>query len=153
MTESSSVEISSPSKLLCKLCGEAVVKLIYGKCQPCVNAYKRAWNARNRERVRGYSKWGDLTPAQKARKKVTQRRNYLLRKYGLTEEQVDALKQLHGDNCAICGREKPFARWRYELVIDHCHLTGVVRGFLCNRCNAHLGWYEEHAKNIVDYLS
>jgi hypothetical protein len=93
-----------------------------------------------------------MSPEQKAQKSATQRRNYLRRKYNLTEEQVHALKEAQGDNCAICGREKPFARWRRELVIDHCHTTGAVRGLLCNRCNTHLGWYEENLDKIKGYL-
>jgi hypothetical protein len=117
-------------------------------------AYQRAWHRRNPEASKAYGRaaYARLTPEQKAHKAAIQRRNYLRRKYNLTEAQVDALKEAQGDNCAICGREKPNARWRRELVIDHCHTTGAVRGLLCNRCNTHLGWYEEHLDKIKGYL-
>jgi hypothetical protein len=34
----------------------------------------------------------------------------------------------HGSTCAMCGKEG-------RTVIDHCHLTGLVRGNLCTSCN------------------
>lgn len=33
--------------------------------------------------------------------------------------------------CAWCGLEPKMDR----LVEDHCHMTGLVRGYLCRRCN------------------
>ena len=41
--------------------------------------------------------------------------------------------------CAICKR-KP----KKKLGVDHCHVTGVVRGLLCNKCNSGLGFYEDN---------
>lgn len=34
--------------------------------------------------------------------------------------------------CAICGADKP-------LVRDHCHTTGLVRGYICRNCNTDEG--------------
>lgn len=39
--------------------------------------------------------------------------------------------------CAICGRSG------VRLVMDHDHGTGKRRGFLCNECNAGLGFFED----------
>jgi ribosomal protein S14 len=36
------------------------------------------------------------------------------------------------DRCAICGR-------RRELIRDHDHETGLIRGFLCRQCNTQEG--------------
>jgi len=39
--------------------------------------------------------------------------------------------------CAICKKSgRP-------LLLDHCHSTGKVRGFLCAACNSGLGCYED----------
>ena len=32
--------------------------------------------------------------------------------------------------CAMCGGKEPD-----KLVMDHCHLTGLCRAWLCRRCN------------------
>jgi hypothetical protein len=55
------------------------------------------------------------------------------REYGLTREQVDALVLASEGRCAIC--EEPTR----DLVFDHDHVTGVVRGLLCNGCNTAIG--------------
>lgn len=36
------------------------------------------------------------------------------------------------DKCEVCGEGG-------RICLDHCHKTGVFRGWLCNRCNLFLG--------------
>src|SRR5499426_1627330 len=55
-------------------------------------------------------------------------------RYGLTLADYRALQSRQGNACAIC--RKP-AR---VLCIDHCHVTGRVRGLLCFKCNSALGF-------------
>ena len=61
-----------------------------------------------------------------------QKKDKMLRRYGLTEEGYASLLQQQGGKCAICGTSA-------RLVVDHCHGTDAVRGLLCNACNVLLG--------------
>jgi hypothetical protein len=41
------------------------------------------------------------------------------------------------NNCECCGRLS--SRPRRALALDHCHVTGKFRGWLCTACNLALG--------------
>lgn len=55
-----------------------------------------------------------------------------LDKYGLSCEQFEEMRSRQDGKCAVC-------RYERELVIDHCHGSGIVRGLLCSNCNTALG--------------
>lgn len=59
------------------------------------------------------------------------------RDYGLTHDEYMALLEEQGGVCAICGSAEDGDR---SLSVDHDHVTGAVRGLLCNRCNPMLGY-------------
>lgn len=54
-------------------------------------------------------------------------------KFGINEDDYNQLLLKQNHCCAICGFDDK------RLVIDHDHLTGVVRGLLCNHCNVGIG--------------
>jgi recombination endonuclease VII len=56
------------------------------------------------------------------------------RRYGLSLADYRALQERQGHACAICRKATRV------LCIDHCHVTGRVRGLLCRRCNSALGF-------------
>jgi len=76
-------------------------------------------------------------------------RKYALgRDYNLTPEGYDALVAAQGGRCAICLD-------RAELVVDHDHDTGLVRGLLCPHCNTGLGRFRDcldSLRRAIDYL-
>ena len=51
--------------------------------------------------------------------------------------------------CAICGNPLPLR----QAQLDHCHVTGMIRGVLCRSCNVKLGWYEKRRREIEPYLA
>lgn len=59
-----------------------------------------------------------------------------LKKYGLTVADYQALLDKQGGTCALCGVPPADGR---RLAVDHDHVTGRVRGLLCQRCNGGLG--------------
>lgn len=94
--------------------------------------------------------------AEQARRK----RKSLLRKLGLTQERLDAIKEKQGGRCAIClNIPEPTPRQLIApvpgLVIDHDHDTGRFRGLICIKCNAGIGMFlddPERLRRAIGYL-
>lgn len=63
------------------------------------------------------------------------------KKYGMTLDQAE---QMWASPCGICGFFEAG-----EMVIDHSHGTGAVRGTLCHPCNVAIG----HFKDDPDLLN
>lgn len=64
---------------------------------------------------------------------------------------AERLKEEVGNQCSICGSEGS----EKELVVDHCHTTGYVRGLLCEKCNMALGFFGDTIEGLhkaMEYL-
>lgn len=71
---------------------------------------------------------------------------YTLRRHGLTRADYDRmLAEQHGC-CAICGKAEPGGNGRWH--IDHDHVSGQVRGLLCNNCNRGIGYFGDDPEVI-----
>ncbi len=73
-------------------------------------------------------------------------------KYGITEEDYERMLEEQDHLCAIC--REPCSSGR-RLAVDHCHLTGKVRGLLCMNCNIALGKLKDSVKiaqSLIRYL-
>ena len=66
--------------------------------------------------------------------------------YNLTPDDFYTMLAVQGGGCAICGREE--GRTGQRLHVDHCHVTGVVRGILCHICNAGLGVFGDDTEKM-----
>lgn len=78
---------------------------------------------------------------------------WILKTYGLTLEQYEALYEAQGGSCYICRRAKGVSK---RLAVDHDHKTGYVRGLLCGKCNGYLGYIRdspEAGTRMHDYLN
>lgn len=72
------------------------------------------------------------------------------RRFGVTEEELDALLARQKNRCAICKSAKPYGSG--DWAIDHDHATGQVRGLLCSKCNLALGLLGDDPKVIAAAL-
>jgi hypothetical protein len=105
------------------------------------HAYYQAHKLEINERCRAHyhaHKHDGASPARRAQ----------LKRYGISPAEYDALLAKQGGACAICRK-----RSKQRLCVDHCHLTGVVRGLLCNECNGALGYLRDDQASLVAALA
>jgi len=69
-------------------------------------------------------------------------KNYRCKKYGITPKIYNELFGKQDGCCAICGIHQ--SELPYTLCIDHDHITGLVRGLLCQKCNTGIGKFEDN---------
>jgi hypothetical protein len=93
-----------------------------------------------------------------ARRSPEQRFAHQLRyRYGITAAEWHDLLEAQGHACAIC--RTPLSDLTDEdrrgLHVDHCHVTGRVRGLLCNACNRSIGGLRDDPgllRKAADYI-
>ena len=123
----------------CSVCGPVSIRVKKSrKAHECVTVSRRS-------------------PASTARR----RRERLKQYYGLTKEDYDGLLRSQGNTCAICRTTESGARdWHVDH--DHACCPGrktcgqCVRGILCHRCNAGLGYFRDNTTNMaraIEYLT
>lgn len=106
-------------------------------CKSCVNGHRQAGRDRNRVEHR--------------RRQVPETVSKIkrLRRLQLTDEQYEILVQEAEGMCIICNTSCD------DLVLDHNHKTGAVRGLLCSFCNTGLGFFRDDPKRLkraIEYL-
>lgn len=62
--------------------------------------------------------------------------NYKAR-YGIDREEFERMARAQNNACALCGNDEK------RLVVDHNHVTGLVRKLLCDRCNRDMAVVDE----------
>ena len=96
----------------------------YAHCKTCHNERMRTYHREDR----------DINRAANLR-----------RNFGMTVAEYDAMHDLQGGVCAVCGEPETIGqttskgvttRW---LAVDHCHESGQIRGLLCGACNTGIG--------------
>lgn len=70
-------------------------------------------------------------------------------KYGLSKSQWLKLFNSQNNVCAICQNECSVDRPYRQLVVDHCHNTGNVRGLLCDNCNRGVGYLKDDPDRLA----
>lgn len=123
----------------------------YSHCKACHSKMAKAWLDKTENRIK-------VNALAQIRQQA--------RKYGLSLAEYKALLLKMPDRCEVCGESPSFdnrgggAKYvsptsRRTIYIDHDHVTGAIRGFLCHGCNFAIGMvYEdpEVLRKLADYL-
>jgi hypothetical protein len=73
------------------------------------------------------------------------------------KKEFNLIKPKIGEHfeCPIC--EDSFIRqFKNDVVLDHSHIDGSVRGFVCGNCNTGLGRFKDNVetlKKAIDWLN
>lgn len=97
----------------------------------------KKWADNNKDKIKEYHRKRYLENKEDIKK--SRRKYWLKSNYNMTVEDYDTLLKLQNNKCAICETEKFDAHRHSQFDVDHCHLTGKVRGLLCSKCNTGIG--------------
>ena len=127
------VEKTMKSCATCKT--EKPLSLFYGdsrskdkrafECKRCSDKRSTEWRKQNLEKYR-----------------TNQRRNRLMRNFGITIPEYDSILEKQDGVCAICGAKQSGGHGRFH--VDHDHSAESVRGILCFSCNIGLGYFKDN---------
>lgn len=122
---------------------------------------------RKLDETKGYTKenliWKEVIPSQDSAKYQREWRKQnpdkvktydLKSKFGISLFEYNDLRHTQNYSCKICGTKE--TDLDENLVVDHCHTTGKIRGLLCHCCNRGLGLLKDDTEILqkaIDYLS
>lgn len=135
---------------LCVQCSVGLALPNHAYCGRCIDKYRRRREAKranglcmqcgynpSRNGLTTCQSCADKRSQQNSKNRSNSRRRHLAKQYGLSLDDYDQMLDEQGGVCAICNQPET-RRYRGEitnLVVDHNHQTGRVRGLLCSRCN------------------
>lgn len=114
-------------------------------CKSCHSQRRRGYRERNLEQERIRDR--DHQRKKRAGTFVRQPKKEDRTRYRIDHDLFLKLQEEQGGLCALCGKAKT-----QKLVMDHCHLTGVIRGLLCIRCNFALAQLTNDDPNRLDHV-
>jgi len=105
----------------------------------CALRYNREKHIELRKRSGTYKKW--------------MRHRYYKTTYKISDDEKDDILKRQEGVCAICESivDNP-KNWH----LDHCHVTGKIRGVLCHKCNQGLGLFKDDIiilEKAIKYLN
>src|SRR6185437_2262864 len=82
----------------------------------------------------------------------------LWKNYKITLDVYNTLLKSQDYRCAICSKwhedcKLPGRSKRNGLMVDHCHITGRVRGLLCHSCNTLLGASNDRTDTLTSAIA
>lgn len=126
-----------------------------GLCSTCYNQWHKAsnpkandaYNSRYRAERRELLK--DKEKTRREKNPETFRDYWYKKKYGMTRKDVVDMLDSQGNACAVCR----CGITEDSKHVDHCHVTGHVRGLLCAGCNTAIGKLGDNVEGLKRALS
>lgn len=122
-------------KGLCEACYMREFRRSRPEYREYMRNYSKAYREANPDKIAVHTEKRRSDPEKRLRDAANRRNSAYLQKYGLTIKGVESLLAGQGGKCAICE----VALDAKTLNVDHCHVSGDVRGVLCGGCNTGLG--------------
>ena len=73
--------------------------------------------------------------------------------FGITLEEYNKILSEQNYVCAVCKNPEkeihPQSKKTRKLNVDHCHITGKIRGLLCNSCNRGIGLLKDDPELLL----
>jgi hypothetical protein len=122
--------------------GHEAVRRKDGTCKQCAAAAARRWKDRNPEKHRANIKAYDAKRTNRYNDRAAIRmRAYYRKKAGIPEASYAC-----PEHCECCGRKMGEGKQKH---LDHDHVTGAFRGWLCNRCNLGIGMLGDCLEGVL----
>lgn len=106
---------------------------IRNNCKACKDAQVIEARRKNKEKWNAYMRKFRKEHPLSVKDKIHKTNRVMRCRYGMDLGLYDKMLSDQNDKCAICGVSRSILD--KNLVVDHCHATGVVRGLLCFSCN------------------
>jgi hypothetical protein len=74
----------------------------------------------------------------------------IIRKFDLNSQEYNKMLEDQEYSCKICNTH--IDKLSKNLAVDHCHITGKVRGLLCSKCNTGIGMLKDDIKLLEKAL-
>lgn len=90
------------------------------------------------------------------KRRESSRRRMLMSKYGMSLEEYQEMFDKQKGVCAICHRPETSHSNKKgpvdSLRVDHCHITGTIRGLLCSECNFGISKFDDNMGSLSSAL-
>lgn len=103
------------------------------ECKSCRNIRHARWRENNRDKWNAYMREFRSEHPLSIKDKIHKKNRVMRCRYGIEIGHYNAMLTAQNNSCPICQKHR--SELRKDLVVDHCHDTGKVRGLLCFSCN------------------
>lgn len=107
---------------------------------------RKKWKINNKEKTKAYNKERWLM--------LKETKPHLKLLYNITLEDYNVMFTKQEGCCLGCKQHRSL--FKRDLCVDHCHITGKIRGLLCDSCNKALGLIKDDKNvllNLITYLN